>query len=125
MTRTYSRADWNAAQDAWADFSSEWRDVRHQAGMRGILFPPSGTRWDSWDDDAPSQRAILIRAIRETPALLAKCVGRSRSWSEVIAQLVAGRDDIRYESHRREHDERERNIEAMQPIGGKIGRAHV
>jgi hypothetical protein len=95
--KTYSRSDWHAAQEAWADFSSEWREVRHQAAMRGILYPPSGTRWDSWEDDEPSQRAILIRAIRETPRLLSVCLSRSRSWSDVIAKLTAARDDWRAE----------------------------
>lgn len=95
--RTYSRADWDAAQEAWADFSPEWSEVRHQAVMRGILFPPAGTKWDSWEDDEPSQRAMLIRAIRETPKLLSSCIARSRSWSDVIRQLMAARDEWRTE----------------------------
>jgi hypothetical protein len=109
--KTYSRDDWTAAQEAWADFSPEWREVRHQAAMRGILYPPSGTAWDSWDDDSPSQRAILIRAIRETPKLLSTCIARSRSWSDVIARLTAARDDWRAELAlaqsrlERDHDE--------------------
>lgn len=93
--RTYSRADWAAAQEQWRDFSSEWREVRHQAAMRGLLYPPAGTALDSWEDDKPSQRAILIRAIRETPALLQNAISRSRSWGDVIAQLVRARDDWR------------------------------
>ena len=56
-------------------------------GDAGWHYPPSGTRWDSWDDDAPSQRAILIRALRETPTLLAKCVKGAKSWSVVIDRL--------------------------------------
>lgn len=93
--RTFSRDDWHAAQDQWADYSPEWRDVRHQAAMRGILYPPAGTSLDSWEDDEPSQRAILIRAIRETPALLASCIARSRSWSDVIGKLIGARDQWR------------------------------
>ena len=93
--RTFSRSDWDAAQDAWCDFSPEWREVRHQAAMRGMLYPPSGTKWDSWDDDEPSQRAILIRAIRETPELLSRCIDRSRSWHDVVQKLIAERDGVR------------------------------
>ena len=40
--RTFSRADWDRAQEEWRDFSDEWKEVRHRAAMRGILFPPSG-----------------------------------------------------------------------------------
>lgn len=97
--RTYSSEHWNAALDAWdaGEFSREWRDVRHQAAMRGIIYPPDGSKWDSWEDDSPSQRAMLIRAIRETPALLSKCIARSQSWSDVIAKLTQARDDWRAE----------------------------
>ena len=63
--------------------------------MGGLIWPPDGTKWDSWEDDNPSQRAILIRAIRETPRLLDKCVVGARSWSDVIANLLKERDDWR------------------------------
>lgn len=95
--RSYSKADWDRAQDEWRDFSDEWREVRHQAAMRGILFPPSGTKWDDWRDASPTQRAMLIRAIRETPVLLRAAVARSRSWSEVIDYLIGRRDEMRRE----------------------------
>lgn len=123
--KTYSRSDWDAAQEAWLDFSPEWRKVRHQAAMRGILFPPSGTKWDSWEDDDPSQRAILIRAIRETPKLLASCVARSRSWPEVIGRLVAARDDWRAElalEDRRRVDEQPTHREAVSSIASILER---
>ena len=95
--RTFSRADWDRAQEEWRDFSDEWKEVRHLAAMRGILFPPSGTKWDDWRDDHPTQRAMLIRAIRETPVLLRTAVGRSRSWSEVIDCVTGQRDEMRRE----------------------------
>jgi hypothetical protein len=123
--RTYSRSDWQSAQEAWAGFSPEWRDARHQAAMRGILYPPSGTALDSWDDDNPSQRAILIRAIRETPALLSRCIARSKSWSEVIAKLTAARDDWRaglaLEDARRVRDDPTHG-EAVMSLGDILGR---
>lgn len=95
--RTFNRADWEASLAEWdaGQFSDEWRNVRHLAAMQGMIYPPTGTKWDSWEDDEPSQRAMLIRAIRETPRLLEECIGRSRSWTEVIAKLVAARDELR------------------------------
>ena len=129
MTRTFSREHWTAAQQAWKDgkFSHEWRDFRHQAAMRGILYPPDGTRWDSWEDDDPSERAVLVRAIRETPELLRECIGRSRSWGEVIARLVRTRDrwraDLAEQEHRRPSDEdRPSDREVVTSLRAIIGR---
>jgi hypothetical protein len=100
--KTFNRVDWEAALGEWeaGEFSDEWKPFRHQAAMRGMIYPPSGTRWDSWEDDEPSQRAILIRAIRETPALLRRCIDRSRSWSEVVAKVIAEIDELRDEAWR-------------------------
>lgn len=95
MTRTFSAETWRSAQGAWADFGPEWRDVRHKAAMGGLIFPPSGTRWDSWDDDSPSQRAIVIRALRETPKLLDRCLIGAPTWTVVIARLTRARDQWR------------------------------
>ncbi len=97
--RTFSRDQWNEAQALWDDghFSDEWRNVRHAAAMRGILYPPAGDRFDSWEDDEPSQRAMLIRAIRETPTLLMAAIGRSHSWGEVVAYVIRRRDEWRDE----------------------------
>jgi hypothetical protein len=39
--------------------------------------------------DQPSQRAILWRAIRDTPATLRKCLDRATSWAEVVELLIA------------------------------------
>lgn len=114
--RSFSRADWDAAQLAWLDFSDEWREVRHQAAFRGMLYPPDGSRWDSWEDDEPSQRAMLIRAIRETPQLLSVAVSRSRSWFEVIAYVNGQRDEWREGVNERERDGERRRGE-MQPTG--------
>lgn len=112
--RTYSRSDWNAALQAWDDgeFNDEWREVRHNAAMGGIIFPPAGTKWDSWEDDSPSQRAILIRAIRETPRLLDSCIVGAKSWSEVIGRLTTARDEWRAELDAKEREaERQRREE--------------
>ena len=102
--RTFSRSDWDTAQGLWLDFSDEWKPYRHQAAMRGMLYPPEGSRWDSWDDDEPSQRAMLIRAIRETPQLLTVAIGRSRTWGEVVAYVIKRRDDMRAELDDRDRE---------------------
>jgi hypothetical protein len=105
--RTFLRAELDAANAAWAsgDFSPEWRTIRHKAAMGGLIYPPNGTKWDSWEDDSPSQRAMVIRAIRETPALLERCVVGARSWSHVIERLNGVRDEWRSDLDERERDE--------------------
>lgn len=102
--RTFDRTHWEAALQAWTegDFSDEWREFRHAAVMRGMIYPPEGTNWDSWEDDEPSQRAILIRAIRETPTLLMRAIANSRTWGDVIAYVIRRRDDMRAELDARE-----------------------
>lgn len=99
--KTYSQADWRAAQQAWddGDFSDEWKPWRHKAAMvGGIIFPPNGTKWDDWGDEHPSQRAMLIRAIRDTPQLLEACLRGAGSWSVVIDRLTRARDEWRAEN---------------------------
>ena len=97
--RTFSRDQWTEAQALWDDghFSDEWKLFRHQAAMRGMLYPPAGTQFDSWEDDEPSQRAMLIRAIRETPTLLMAAINHSKSWGEVVAYVLRRRDEWRDE----------------------------
>lgn len=110
--RTFSRDQWTEAQAAWENghFSDEWKPFRHAAAMRGMLYPPDGDRFDSWDDDEPSQRAMLIRAIRETPNLLGAAISHSKSWGEVIAYVIRRRDEWRDELNAKERD-RERRAE--------------
>jgi hypothetical protein len=118
---TFSRDHWLKAQDAWkdGDFSDEWKPWRHEAAMRGMIYPPDGSKWDTWEDDEPSQRAMLIRAIRETPNLLHKAIAVSRSWFDVIAYINRERDDWRAQvsrqatwddEHRDEADPREATV---------------
>ena len=93
---TFSKATYLRSRDAWdaGRFGSEWADCRGQAAKAGIVFPPDGAPDDSWADASPSQRAILIRAIRETPRLLRRAIAADgvRSWSDVIERLLLGRD---------------------------------
>jgi hypothetical protein len=105
--RTFSRQAFVESQAQWeaGEFSWEWHLVRRRAAERGFIYPPEGSRWDSWEDDNPSQRAILIRAIRETPELLEECIDRSRSWFEVIAKLTQGRDGRREDAELRDRQD--------------------
>ncbi len=111
--RTFSRDHWNEAQDAWrdGDFSDEWKPYRHQAAMRGMIYPPEGTQWDSWDDDEPSQRAMLIRAIRNTPTLLHEAIEHSRAWGEVVAYIIRRRDEWSEMASTRQRDAERRKAD--------------
>jgi hypothetical protein len=79
---------------------------------------------DSWEDDQPTQRAVLIRAIRETPELLERCMRKAHSWEEVIGRLFKARDEWR-EDLRREYEEPEPgpdHREAVQTLGAIVAR---
>lgn len=92
----YSEQTWRDAMAAWdrGRFGPEWADVRAIAGRVGIIFPPDGSPDDSWAAEHPSQRAILVRAIRETPRLLRRAIEKpgARSWGDVIGRLLLTRD---------------------------------
>lgn len=96
--RTYSREQWESAQESWRSggFSDEWRTWRHLAAMEaGIIAAPEGTKWDQWGDDQPSERAMVVRAIRETPRRLETILrsGRVHSWAQVVRELLIDRDE--------------------------------
>jgi hypothetical protein len=92
--RTFDRETWLASDAQWraGRFGPEWADWRGMAAKAGIIFPPSGSPDDPWSADSPSQRAILIRAIRETPRLLRRAIPGASSWSDVIGRLLTYRD---------------------------------
>lgn len=90
--RTYSRADFLASKEAWSDYGDEWLFYRQMASDRGMLYPPSGSPLDSIDDPLPSQRAIVYRAIGDTPKALTEAIRASHSWSEVVRKLMADVD---------------------------------
>ena len=87
---------YRAAMAAWdrGRFGPEWSDVRGMAARAGIIFPPDGDPDDSWAAEHPSQRAILVRAIRETPRLLRRAIEKpgARSWGDVVGRLLLTRD---------------------------------
>lgn len=111
--RTFDRATFEAAAAAWeaGAFSDEWKPWRHLAAMEAdIVFPPDGTRWDSWGDDSPSQRAMLVRMVREQPEALRTAILRTRraSWSAVIEDVLGVRDRMRDDVERDERDDQRR-----------------
>jgi hypothetical protein len=120
--RTVTRQQLDESRAAWdaGDFSDEWKPWRHLAAMEsGVIFPPDGTKWDSWGDDAPSQRAMLIRAIRETPEALRTAIltARRPTWEAVIEGLLGIRDRITEDVIRSEIDDvrdRSRDITSQQ-----------
>lgn len=102
--RTYSRADLEASRAAWADFGDEWREARRIAAGAGMLYPPSGTRWDDRDDAQPSQRAIVWAALDDRPRSTLATIARSRSWSAVVRAVMAEEGRLREDADLAERD---------------------
>lgn len=71
----------------WSDFGDEWDEWRELAERYGIPGVPKGTRWDSWDED-PSQRSLIVRAMRETPDTLRWAISGSSTWYEVVKRVL-------------------------------------
>lgn len=123
--RTFDRETYLRARDAWdaGRFGPEWADWRGMAGKAGILFPPAGSPDDAWTDPRPSQRAILIRAIRETPRLLRWAITRPdvRTWGDVIEHLLSGRDRLALDADRRAEDwDTLKRGDPMVPLGSVL-----
>lgn len=108
--RTYSRAEWQAADRAWRELMPRpsqlalWKGIRQAAAVRGFIYPPIGTRWDSWADPEPSQFALIARETVDNPARLMAAIGVSVSWSQVIHRLLRQRDDVWEDTLLREKD---------------------
>lgn len=104
--RTYTRADLERSRRLWAEgeFGSEWAPYRRLAAERGFIFPPDGTMHDSWEDDEPSQRAVLYQAIEDTPRLLADAIRRSRTWGQVVGPILRERARLREDAGLAERD---------------------
>lgn len=104
--RTFSRRDFEAARDAWSwgRFGPEWEPYRRAASERGFIFPPAGSPEDDRDAEEPTQRAIVYRAIADTPRTLLAIIGRSRSWTQVVAGIVQDMDARREDADLAERD---------------------
>lgn len=125
-TRTVTRDRWDAAQVAWAagDFSAEWKPWRHLAAMKaGIVDPPTGSKWDDWTDAEPSQRAMLIRAIRETPGALRRAIETAPrpTWEAVLEGVLRHRDRMGEDADRREHEWDATRRAPMVPLADTLG----
>jgi len=113
-----SRQAWDAGR-----FSAEWRPWRHLAAMQaGIIDAPKGSALDSWADEEPSERAILVRAIRETPNALRAALlsGKCHTWAQVVRAVVIGRVRLGEESDRREHEWRAVRRAPMAPLSDTL-----
>lgn len=96
IVRTYDRATFEAARAAWYDADLRgWDTIRAAGAERGMLYPPTGSKWDSWDDRDPSQVAVIEQLRQENPDELLRIVRASRSWSQVVERVIALRDHNR------------------------------
>lgn len=121
--RTYRRADLDAAEEAWSDYSSEWNVCRAEAAARGMLYPPSGSKFDSTEDPRPSQRAIVYRAMVDTPDTLLDAIRSSSSWSDVVRKVMWDLDTRREDADLRERElawERRHYRGPMESIGALL-----
>lgn len=107
MTRTYDRAVYVAARKAWTDGDfrdTRWHAIYRLAAERGYIYPPMGTVHDDREEEQPSQRAIVYAAMCDQPVELERIMRRSRSWSQVIAQLISHVDGLREDATRAQDD---------------------
>ncbi len=104
--KTYSRDAFLAARRAWAEggFGADWEPFRDIAAQRGFLWPPNGTDSDDRDAGSPSQRAIVWRAICDTPRWLAETMRHCDSWSMVVGAILAHEEGMREDATYRERD---------------------
>lgn len=70
-----------------------------------MIYPPFGTRWDSWEDEEPSQFALVARAHWDTPETLMEAIAASHSWGQVVGRLIRDLDGRRQEADLRERDD--------------------
>ena len=98
--RTYDRAAFLKAKEAWesGNFGWQWSTIRQTAAHRGYLFPPTGTVHDDRDAESPSQRSIIWRALEDNPRELVRIVSRCSSWSEVVDRIIGLEDRLRAEA---------------------------
>jgi hypothetical protein len=125
--RTYDRETYVKAQQAWADIRLVgWERIREAAAKSGMLFPPKGTRWDSWNDPQPSQVAKVEQARQENEPELLRIIRRSRSWNQVVGAVMAFEDHTRELAWiRTEDDEYEAMAEKRRRYGDPMALGHI
>ncbi len=121
---TYSGSQMAAAERAWDSYSGDWDQWHELVKEVGIIFPPSGYLGDSCDGPQPSQRAIIVRAMTDTPDLLRWAIlGAEPSWRSIVARLFSGLDEMREQAdvldaadERRHFDEQPSHDEARKAL---------
>jgi hypothetical protein len=95
MPRTYSREQFEAGREAWANFGGPlWAKAR-EASREWTAFPPSEEGADERDASHPSQRIIIWFALDEQPGATLAIIRRSRSWHEVINGIIGNLNELR------------------------------
>lgn len=104
--KTYDRDTYVRACAAWEDgeFGSEWAEVRRISWEHGFPFPPVGTSFDQFDDDQPSQRAIVYQWLDWRPSDTTRIVAQSTSWFEVVRKLAALGERVRDDANLADKD---------------------
>lgn len=104
--RTYDRATFQAAKEAWESggYGWQWQRIRRLAAEQGYLYPPTGSRHDDRDAENPSQRAIVWRALEDNAAELERIVSRARSWSGVVDRIIGYEARLRTDADYVERD---------------------
>lgn len=123
--KTYSPATWFAVNQAWATggYGSRWDRIRMAAAERGFAYPPKGTADDDRDDESPSPRAIIWRALTDNPKQLEAIVWRSTSWYDVVHRIVGLEERLRMEAeHGAAVDETPTRREAMSSLAAILRR---
>lgn len=114
--RGFTYAELEASREAWEAFyrdglhasevpaaRARWRDARHTMALRGHIDPPHGSGRDSWGDDGQlTQRAVIVRAMRDTPALFSRSLSAASSWGDLCRLLIAGRVGLEVDALERE-----------------------
>lgn len=102
MSRTFARDDFLRGQEAWAEYP-DWEPLRIMS-REWTCFPPSGSKWDQWDSEDPTQSALVARAWSDNRPELLRIVGRSHSWSQVIRGIIQLERRLSEEADQRERD---------------------
>jgi len=102
VTRTYSRDDYLRGKAEWAQYP-DWEALRIMSS-EWSCYPPSGSKWDQWDSESPTQSAIVARCWANNRPELLRIVGRSRSWSKVVASVIQLEARLDEDADQRERD---------------------
>lgn len=126
--RTMDASSYRRLTEAWSTFGPRWAEIRRVVASWPSPFPPSGESTDDRDDPEPSQRAIVWRALDWRPAETLAIIRRCRSWSQVIAAIIASEDRLREDAGLAEREaawyrrQDPTHLEAAQSVGSILTR---